>query len=179
MIVLDLRECGVGHEITPAFWTSCAEAAAVTFERFHSPPPPPHKCTVFNAGTEAPVELVWAAADSKTRSTHANELDATEAGAYAVAVATVHALDGWCVAGRAHHASGADWLMMKNENAEAFVKLEVSGIAAGVGSAGHARLRSRLTEKIAQVRKGDLERPGIAVVVGFELSRVLISEVQP
>ncbi|MEM9455672.1 MAG: hypothetical protein AAGF11_15930 [Myxococcota bacterium] len=55
------------------------------------------------------------------------------------------------------------------EPANDFFKLEVSGVARG-----HERLRSRLGEKLRQLSKGDLARPGIAVVVGFEAAQILI-----
>lgn len=49
-----------------------------------------------------------------------------------------------------------------------FFKLEVSGVARGEA------LAARLAEKVEQVQGGDLNRPGVAVVVGFEAATVLM-----
>jgi hypothetical protein len=92
-----------------------SEAAAVMLSIFHAVPPP---------GTAMSVR--W----------DANEKDATEAGAYAIAVAAANH-NGFIVRRRAHQGSGADFLMVRRgEPDNDFVKLEVSGIARGgnVGS---------------------------------------------
>lgn len=180
VLVIDLLEAGASHRITPFVWGGWMEAAAVTFERFHPAPPPPRACslTVTNRD-EVPAAFVWPATNEDTRGSHANPLNATEHGAYAVATATVAALDGWRVTGRAHHGSGADLLMLREgANPNDFVRLEVSGMAEGSGAPGLTALRRRLVEKIDQLGKGDLDRPGVAAVVGFELASVLVSEVQ-
>ncbi len=83
--------------------------------------------TVDHAGTERGALLTWVPADETMRRSHGNELDATETGAYAVAVAALHAVDGWRNVRRAAHATGADLLMVRTDDPEAFVKLEVSG----------------------------------------------------
>ena len=54
-----------------------------------------------------------------------------------------------------------------------FVRLEVSGIARGHGLAG------RLQVKVSQLARVDLERPGLAVVVGFEAAQIHVDEVLP
>lgn len=47
--------------------------------------------------------------------------------------------------------------------------LEVSGT-------GDGNLASRLKEKVAQGKGGDLQRPGMAVVVGFKAARVVVEK---
>jgi hypothetical protein len=180
LLVIDLVKAGLAHRITRAVWGGWTEAAAVMFEQFHAPPPPPKACTlVVTNRDDVPVAFVWPAADEDTRATHGNRLNATEHGAYAVACATVAAIDGWRVIGRPHQGSGADLLMLREgDSPENFVRLEVSGVAAGEGAPGLAALRRRLAEKLGQLGKGDLDRPGVAAVVGFELASVLVSEVQ-
>ncbi len=100
-------------------------------------------------------------------------------GAYAVATLAVHAADDWRVIARTPTESGADLWMIRerDDSADAQVRLEVSGIAKGTGASGITALRARLEDKTAQVRKGRARTPGIAAVVGFEVLRVLISEV--
>lgn len=123
--------------------------------------------------------LVWPATTDLTRASHGNPLNAIEHGAYAVACAAVGALSGWKVTGRAHHGSGADLLMLRDgDDPNNFVRLEVSGVAAGTGEVGLASLRRRMTVKVDQLGRGDLDRPGVAAIVGFELATVLVSEVQ-
>jgi hypothetical protein len=68
--------------------------------------------------------------------------------------------------------------MIRDDDPESLVKLEVSGVSACAGPQGTAILRARLKQKVDQVRGGDLPLPGVAVVVGFEAPRVLISAVQ-
>jgi hypothetical protein len=118
------------------------------------------------------LELAWTAPDVRTQMTHANELDATEDGAYAVsfAVAT-HA--GYTVGRRAHHGSGSDYLLTRQGEPENdFVRLEVRGIAR-IKLADRRLLDRALEAKVDQLGQGDLDRPGIAMVVGFEYARVI------
>lgn len=178
--VLNLIEAGASHPmITPNVWGGWVEAAAVTFERFHQPPPS-KECSITVADRDPlSVVLIWPSTSTQTRASHANEYNATEHGAYAVASATVGALDGWRVMARAHHGSGADLLMLRDgSDPNDFVRLEVSGMAAGTGVEGSTALRQRLQQKVAQLGRGDLDRPGVAAVVGFELACVLVSGVQ-
>jgi hypothetical protein len=179
-LVIDLVEAGSAHFITTHVWGGWAEAAAVMFELYHGAPPPPRSCTFtpFDRDDVA-AAFVWPPTNEMTRASHGNPLNATEHGAYAVACATVGALEGWKVTGRAHHGSGADLLMLREgDDPNDFVRLEVSGVAAGTGDAGLVALRRRLVVKVNQLGRGDLDRPGVAAVVGFELATVLVSGVQ-
>jgi hypothetical protein len=176
--ILDLHERG-GHFLSPALWAAWAEAAAVALERYHAPPPPARPCTITSAGTNHPALLIWLAADDVVRASHANEIDATELGAYVVAAASIHAVNGWRVAGRTHQGSGSDFIMLRDADPNSFVKVEVSGVGECDGDAGLSILRARLRQKIDQVGRGDLDLPGMAVVVGFQSARILVSEVRP
>ena len=109
---------------------------------------------------------------------HANTIDAIEMGAYAIATLAANAIDGWRVVARTPTESGADlWMVGKDDPPDAQIRLEVSGIANGKGAPGVTALRTRLEQKIAQVKRGRADEPGIAAVVGFEVGRVLVSEV--
>ena len=78
------------------------------------------------------------------------------------------------------HAVQHDVLAMRDAFGAAAqeLRLEVSGMAAGAGEEGSSALRQRLQQKVAQLGRGDLDRPGVAAVVGFELACVLVSGVE-
>jgi hypothetical protein len=143
------------------------DAARVMLDRFHVSPQ-----TFEIAWSQVrQLDLEWAIPQDIHRQTHANELDATETGAYGLAFVTAHEGD-YIVQRRAHHGSGSDYLLTRRgEPDNDFVRLEVSGVARGHGLAG------RLREKVDQLGKGDLQRPGLAVVVGFEAATVYVEEV--
>ena len=69
---------------------------------------------------------------------------------------------------RTRQGSGCDYLMVPHGEPENdFFKLKVSGT-------GEGNLISRLKEKVEQGKGGDLQRPGMAVVVGFKATRILV-----
>ena len=71
---------------------------------------------------------------------------------------------------RTWQGSGCDYLMVRRGEPENdFYKLEVSGT-------GEGNLASRLKEKVAQGRGGDLDRPGAAVVVGFQEAKIFMED---
>ncbi len=148
---------------TTNFWS---DAATVMLNKFHPEPPPPTVMAVVHDGAASTMHLTWTAPAARTQEDHANEKDATEHGAYAIAIAAVHHR-GYRVCRRTHQGSGADLLMVRDgEPQNDFVKLEVSGIARD-GS-----VTARLKEKVAEVRGGDLRRPGVAAVVRFKAAGV-------
>ena len=153
-----------------------AEAAAVMLDKFHTPPAAGCLYVVDTAGktptAEHPVVLRWSPPSPQSMNTHANELDATEEGAYAVAFAAVMSR-GYRVIRRAHHGSGADYILAREgEPDNDYHKLEVSGVSRGDAGV----LARRLVAKVAQVGGGDLDRPGLAMVVGFEAAALLAAE---
>lgn len=114
-----------------------------------------------------PLVLAWAEPTEQQRQSHQNEKDGPEDGACAVAIAAVHHL-GYTVVRRTRQKSGCDYLMVPHGEPENdFLKLEVSGT-------GDGNLASRLREKVEQGEGGDLQRPGMAVVVGFKAARILV-----
>ncbi len=134
------------------------EAARVMLDACHTQRPA--RGTWRHNAETMPMLVSWAPADETMRRTHGNAKDATEDGAYALAVYAVTRL-GFQVLGRAPQGTGADWYMVHAEAPNAMLKLEVSGIERG-GSPGH-----RLREKVAQGRDGALPAPGVAVVFRF------------
>ncbi|MGK4002158.1 hypothetical protein WMF31_06005 [Sorangium sp. So ce1036] len=172
MIVLDLRDLSAFSSATRALLTTCSEAASVMLWKFHTPPQG-HGSWQHGGGAslEDPIEVVvlWDAPPTEVLQSHGNEKDATEYGAYAVAIALADHL-GFKVLGRTHQGSGTDWLMIrKGEPANDYYKLEVSGIS----RINTQKPEARLAEKTTQGRRGDWKRPGLAVVARFEDLRVL------
>lgn len=162
------------HELctlSPGLLAGWIEAAAVMLDKFHPVPPPPTTLTVHDDGDVSTFSLAWPQPSPTMMASHANEKDATEQGAYGIAVAAVHQR-GYRVRRRTHQGSGADLLMVRHGEPDTdFVKLEVSGIARG------ATLSGRLGVKAEQVAGGDLRRPGVAVVVGFEAAAIRLASV--
>lgn len=164
------------HDLSEARWTAWCEAAAVTFERVHGSASPKEGVVSPSGKADVACVVSWLTPSEQAKRSNANTTDATEDGAYAVASLAVHALGGWCIIARTPTDSGADLWMIRDDEPDMQVRLEVSGMAEGTGSAAMSALRTRLSSKIAQLRRGKSPEPGIAAVVGFELVRVLVSE---
>ncbi len=166
-IHLDLHRLGNVSRLSPTLLASFAEAASVMLHLYHPVPPPSTPGVLVQNDEEVPLSVDWPEPTPQQRESHQNEKDAPEDGACAVAIAAVHAL-GYTVVRRTRQGSGCDYLMvLHGEPENDFRKLEVSGT--GVG-----HLPTRLKEKVAQGKGGDLQRPGMAVVVGFEAARILV-----
>ncbi len=172
---IDLRKATEAHSISKPLLESWCEAAAVTLERFH-PPQPLTSGSVRVGESERPATLTWTGATEVMRASHANTIDATAMGAYAVAAMVVNAACDWVVVGRTHNATGADLAVLRRDDSpEEFFRLEVSGIAESSGRTGHAKMAARLREKIDQLARSNDDRPGAAVVVGFQTGRTLVA----
>lgn len=76
---------------------SYVEAASVMLDRFHRAPPPPTSAHVTHDADAHDAGVHWHEPDDRQRRSHANDIDATAEGAYALAFATVAAL-GYVVA---------------------------------------------------------------------------------
>jgi hypothetical protein len=173
--ILDIRDLTAFSSSTRAVLTACTEAASVLLWRFHKAPQSAgtweHDDTDPWSFTDSPVNIavLWDEPTPDALTAHGNEKDATEDGAYALAIAVADAL-GFKVLGRAHQGSGSDWLMVrKGEPASDYYKLEVSGMA----RINAEKPEARLAAKLAQGRGGDLRRPGLGVVARFEDLRIL------
>jgi hypothetical protein len=152
---------------------SYAEVASVMLDRFHRAPPPPTPAEVAHDGHAYAAEVGWHEPDDRQRRSHANSLDATAEGAYALAFAAVTAL-GYVVRYRAQHGSGSDYVVSRvGEPDNDYWKLEVSGTAEG----DDGDVRARLEQKVDQVAGGDLRRPGLAAVVRFSKVIVVLRKV--
>ena len=158
--------------LTPALAQSYVEAACVCLARHHLPPV---IFSVNHAGNKLNRIVNFQIPDERTRNANANEIDATETGAYGLSLAAIESIAGMVAVRRAETRTGADWYIAPNgellEDLESCVRLEVSGINAGTSS----DVNRRLQEKIAQAAKGKSNLPAIAAVVGFKVLEVAIS----
>lgn len=158
--------------LTQALCESYAEAASVCWSRHHQPP---ITVSLKHDDTDELRLVNFVVPDARVRKAHANEIDATETGAYGVSLAAVEELAGLVAVGRAETLTGADWYVAPNgaqiEDLEDCIRLEVSGISAG----GSADIKRRLREKVAQAARGESNLPAIAAVVGFKALEIAIS----
>lgn len=173
MLVLDLRSVSQYATIRSAVFSAKTEAASVMLWKFYSPNTKADG-TWRHCTQEQPVQLQWENPERDLLAAHSNELDATEDGAYAIAMAIANQL-GFKIVARAHHGSGADWILARNgEPVNDYYKLEVSGMARMSAESPEHRLK----EKLEQIQRGDYDRPGLAVVTRFEDACVLSGEWQ-
>ncbi len=119
----------------------------------------------------------WEPADARIQSAWANEIDATEAGAYAFALAAVELSEGFFAVRRAETRTGADYYIAPYgktiEDLEDCLRLEVSGTDTG----NEAIVERRLKEKVRQAIKGDSNLPAMATVVGFQAALIIMENV--
>lgn len=167
---LDKRHPG----LTPAVAGAYSEAAYVCLDRHHTSPV---ILSVARGEDSCKGITAWEATDPRTKSAWANETDATEAGAYCVALVTIEATDGLVAVRRAEGLTGADYYLGQPgqivQDLEKSHRLEVSGVDKGEMTV----LRTRLAQKVTQAREGKSNLPAIAVVVGFATMAVLTQDV--
>ena len=159
------RHPGLTQEQFGAYY----QAACVCLDRHHEPP---KSLDVHVDEARHRWSLSWHPADGRTRRAHANELDATEEGAYAVSFACVEWGMDLVAVGRADHGTGADWYVappghVMDENG--LPDLDDPGVRAlEVSGQDRGPIGGRLREKREQLLRGGWNSFGIAVVVGFE-----------
>jgi hypothetical protein len=154
---------------------SYSEAAAVCLSRHHDSPV---GFDVTIADESATYQLGWIPPDENLSAAWANEIDATEAGAYCVALATVEKVRELVAISRAETRTGADYLLvpldsLDVEDFENVIRLEVSGT-----DGDNATVRRRIVEKVEQAKRGESDTPAMAVVVGFKVSSILLADVE-
>ena len=162
------------HGLTPAVSAAYEEAAGVCLDRHHTPP---SSITIRTDEVSTVAQLVWVPPNDRQRASWANELDATEDGAYAVVIAAAELTEGLYAVRRAEHATGADYYVAPADtdpdDLEECLRLEVSGTDAGA----NADLERRLRVKVRQTKDGASNLPALAGVVGFRLKLVLMTQV--
>ena len=167
---LALRHPGV----TAGLSESYSEAARVCLDRHHLSPV---RFAVQNRSEAHEVEARWNASDEQLKRGWANETDATEWGAYGLALAAIELTAGLVAVSRAETRTGADYYLGAGSSApddlEALYRLEVSGVDRGAASA----ITGRLRQKVQQAAAGKSNLPAIAAVVGFAAKRIQLDNV--
>jgi len=161
--------------LTAALSQSYAEAAAVCFARHHQSP------VTLSLQRGMSIEygsLEYPAPDARVQAAYANEIDATECGAYSVCLAAIEVVEGLVAVRRAETLTGADWYISRNDqdrddDLENSLRLEVSGTSNGTSS----DVQRRLQEKVAQAARGASNLPALAAVVGFKVLEVAIAPI--
>jgi hypothetical protein len=150
--------------VTQAIGDCYSEAARVCLDRHHNPPA---TFSVEGLARNCDAVAEWQAADQRTRGAWANEIDATELGAYGLALAAIELADGMVAVRRAETGTGADYYVAPIgatvDDLENCFRLEVSGVDRGDSAA----LRQRLGQKVRQAMAGQSNLPAVASVVGF------------
>lgn len=152
---------------------SYSEAARVCLDRHHKSPV---EFWLRDNSKEEVASALWVMADDRTRNAWANRDDATEAGAYGLALAAIEVMRGLVAVGRAETRTGADYYLGEPsstmEDLEASVRLELSGTDAGTESI----IRGRSREKLEQAKRGNSNLPAIASVVGFAVLQIVSAD---
>ena len=158
--------------LTRGLGEAYSEAASVCMSRHHVPPV---SVSVHHNGEVQVRSLQYPAPNQRILNAHANEIDATEMGAYGLSLATVESVAGLVAVRRAETMTGADWYIApigsSFDDLESCIRLEVSGTDAG----GSTEIERRLLEKVAQASRGQSNLPAIAAVVGFKVLEIAIS----
>lgn len=152
----------------PSLVEANAQAAEVCFDRHHGSP----LTLLVHVDDAKPraFTLSWHAVSDRQGRSHANALNATEDGAYAVAIAIIRETHNVHAYSRADHLTGSDYYAVAPgaTDLEDALRLEVSGIDRGDLTAVNRRVR----EKVDQLLGGVSNLPGIACVVGFECAAI-------
>jgi hypothetical protein len=173
--VLEIHDLSVRHYgVTKALGDSYTEAARVCLHRHHASP------QTFQVDRELDrtvASVEWAPPTPRELAAHANNIDATEAGAYAMVLAGVELTDGLVAVHRAETRTGADYYLASVGSAtndlEDCIRLEVSGISRGETQ----DVKDRLGVKVRQAAKGKSALPAMAGVVGFSCRTMMIKNV--
>lgn len=161
--------------VTPGISAAYAEAATVCLGRHHSSP---QKMLLQDSDGDRQSVAEWQVPDRRILDGWANEIDATEAGAYALALAAVELTRGVVAVRRAETRTGADYYLgapqATVDDLETSLRLEVSGTDKG----DDAVIQSRLREKVEQAKAGVNNLPAIATVVGFAALKIVTADVK-
>jgi hypothetical protein len=172
---LNLTDLPARHPgLTYAVASYYVEAARVCLDRHHYSP---IDIDIDNSGSTRIVSAEWEPTDERTRAAHANDIDATEAGAYACVLAAVEATLRMVAIHRAETATGADYYIAPAGSTaadlETALRLEVSGVDKGSA----AVVAHRLTAKLEQAAAGASNLPALAGVVGFGARLIMLKSV--
>jgi hypothetical protein len=157
---LDKRHAGLTASIAGGY----AEAASVCLDRHHEPKA---NFKVQDSSLSYEFAADWPKPDHRVKAAWKNEIDTTESGAYAIALASMEETRGLVAIARAETATGADYYIhtpgRTTEDIETSTRLEVSGTDKG----DFPVIKRRLEQKIKQAKQGNSNRPACACVIGF------------
>lgn len=161
--------------VTKAVAESMAEAAAVALSRHHEPPA---LFKVAHQSTTTDRRVRWRQPSERTQRAHGNTDDATEAGAYSIALAAVEVELGLYALSRTDVRTGADYYVGRPDteqlDLEEAYRLEVSGVDAG----DDALVAQRLRRKIQQTKDAKADVPALACVVGFAAKTIALERAE-
>ena len=174
--ILPLHDMDKRHfGLTKAIADSFTEAACVCLDRHHRPPT---DFQVSKGSSSMPALVRWVTTGDRVRRAWANEIDATEAGAYACALAAVELVDELVAVRRAETKTGADYYVAPKgtspDDLEDCLRLEVSGVDRGPDRV----VRQRLNAKLKQAAEGSSNLPAVAGVVGFQTRLILLAPLE-
>jgi hypothetical protein len=172
---LPIKELEKRHPgISVGLAASYCEAATICLHRYHESPADIN----IKHNSELIVTTSWDLPDDTALRAWANEIDATEAGAYGMALASVEISDGLVAYARAETRTGVDYYLGPADNTlmdlENSHRLEVSGISTD----NESKMSARLQRKIAQAKAGNSNLPAIAAIVGFLSKTVLMGDLE-
>jgi hypothetical protein len=158
--------------VSPGLGQSYSEAARVCLDRHHTSP---LLVSVADNDDMTTALAIWDRCDDSLLGAWANEIDATEFGAYALGLAAIEVRRGMVAMQRAETQTGADYYIAPAntpaDDLEQWLRLEVSGVDRGTEGAVWQRLR----EKVNQTREGSSNLPAVAAVVGFGAKLIVLS----
>ncbi|SUS05266.1 conserved hypothetical protein [uncultured Defluviicoccus sp.] len=161
--------------LTEAIAKFYTEAARVCLDRHHESP---IDFVIKKHDRCSDVVAAWEKTNAEIRHAWANEIDTTEAGAYACTLAAVELSEGLFAVRRAETKTGADYYVApagtSPEDLEHCIRLEVSGTDCG----SRADVAQRLKEKVEQAQRGISNLPALAGVVGFRVRLIVLSPLQ-
>jgi hypothetical protein len=161
---LDLSALSDGMPgLTPACGKSLAEAAAVCLEDREHKPGVSLKLTGLKKLEHS---LNWSAVTDQQRRCYNDLQEATERGAYGVAILVVKEVTGLVVVERSKKGPGFDYWLGEAEDEALFnnkARLEVSGILSGSDS----DIRSRANQKNEQIKPSTKLATGYVAIIEF------------
>lgn len=158
------------YALTPSLAGACFEALCMCLSKHYESP---QEFTLESDSIKKHVSIEWPIPTDRIRAAHNNDIDAKEAGAYALAISAVEYAMSLYAVRRTETLTGADYYVSTNpeppEDLEDCFRLEVSGT-----DGEHASVRTRLKQKLEQTQKGTSNLPAIAAVVGYFARLILI-----
>lgn len=172
---LPIHDMDKRHEgLTENLARTNTEGARVCLDRHHTPD---ITVTIRDEEQQVMADVEWEVTDERTRGAWANTNDATEKGACACVIAAVELVKGLVTISRAETGTGCDYYValpgVSVDDIEEHIRLEVSGVDRGTDS----EVRSRLNDKLNQLRRGG-NLPGIAGVIGFRAKLILLENLE-